>query len=90
MIFPIAGILLLGLPLLALAWLIRWDSTGPGIHSQTRLGLHGRKFVMFKLRTMHADAEWDLGPIWAVKDDSRCTRFVEMLRRCRIDELVQF
>lgn len=80
--------LLLGLPMLLIAALIRLDSPGPAIYRQERLGLNGEAFVMYKFRTMHQNAEPN-GPCMAVKNDSRCTRVGRLLRLTRLDELPQ-
>ena len=55
-----AAFLVLTLPLLALAILaIRLDSPGPALFVQTRVGRGGRRFRLYKLRTMNADADED-------------------------------
>lgn len=81
--------LLLGLPLLAIALLIRLQSSGPAFFFQTRVGYRGRKFTIAKLRTMRANAESDGCAVWAVENDSRCTPLGGFLRRYGIDELPQ-
>lgn len=50
----------------------------------------GGPFVIYKFRTMTADAEAQTGPVWASKDDGRVTRVGRWLRRYRLDELPQF
>jgi exopolysaccharide biosynthesis polyprenyl glycosylphosphotransferase len=77
------------LPLMALiALLVRIDSPGPIIYSQTRTGLNGREFRVHKFRTMVRDAE-RLGVQWAAQNDPRVTRIGGVLRRMRLDELPQ-
>ena len=73
-------------PLIAL--LIRLDSPGLVIYRQTRVGLHGRRFNIYKFRTMCTNAEAD-GARWAQKNDTRVTRVGRFLRRSRLDELPQ-
>ncbi|MBU0638099.1 MAG: sugar transferase [Planctomycetes bacterium] len=73
-------------PLIALA--IRLDDPGPAIFKQTRVGLHGRHFMMYKFRTMRLDAERD-GARWAAQNDTRVTRTGRFLRKSRLDELPQ-
>ncbi len=76
-------------PVLLLAMLaIHLDSPGPLFYRQDRVGLHGRVFTLFKLRSMRLDAEAG-GPAWAAQHDSRVTRVGGFLRRTRIDELPQ-
>ncbi len=52
--------------------------------------LGGGPFVIYKFRTMTADAEVETGPVWASKEDGRVTRVGHWLRRYRLDELPQF
>ncbi len=81
--------LLLTLPLWPLiALLIRIDSRGPVLFSQTRVGLHGRPFTLYKFRTMRTDAEKN-GAQWATQGDQRVTRIGRFLRQSRLDELPQ-
>lgn len=83
----ITGIVLL-LPMLLLALIIRIDSPGPALFRQERLGKDGKAFVMLKFRSMYLDAEAN-GPKWADTEDDRCTRVGRVLRKFRLDELPQ-
>lgn len=69
--------------------LVRLTSPGPGIYKQTRVGLGGKPFVMYKIRTMRQDAEAWTGPIWASTADPRMTRLGYLLRRLHLDEFPQ-
>jgi exopolysaccharide biosynthesis polyprenyl glycosylphosphotransferase len=90
-------ILLPVVPLMAIA--IRLDSPGPTIFRQRRAGIQGRPFWIFKLRTMHAAAEEELGKVVSIEElpepsfklqrDPRVTRVGRLLRRFSIDELPQ-
>jgi exopolysaccharide biosynthesis polyprenyl glycosylphosphotransferase len=81
--------LLATLPLwLLLMALVKWDSSGPAFYSQTRVGLLGRPFKIFKFRTMTTDSEKN-GAQWATKGDARITRVGAVLRKTRLDELPQ-
>lgn len=82
-----AGVLLL-IPMVIIAILIRMDSEGPVLFRQERLGEGGKPFVMYKFRSMRLDAEAN-GPQWANKNDDRCTKLGKILRRSRLDELPQ-
>jgi len=76
-------------PVILLAALaIKLDSRGDIFYCQERLGLGGRQYCVWKLRTMVADAEAG-GPRQATEDDPRITRVGNVLRRLRIDELPQ-
>ena len=83
----VLGIVLM-LPMLLIAALIRIDSPGPALFRQERLGKDGKPFVILKFRSMGLDAE-EAGPQWAQRNDSRCTRIGRVLRRFRLDELPQ-
>ncbi len=84
-----AGLVITAVPLLLIAFLIRLTSKGPALYIQTRLGLNGKRFTIYKIRTMYLDAERD-GPTWAVDNDQRCTPLGGFLRRFGIDEWPQF
>ena len=49
----------------------------------------GRPFMIYKFRSMVADAERHTGPVWAAAQDSRVTRLGRFLRRSRLDETAQ-
>jgi len=96
-----ALVLALASPLLFLiAVLIKLDSPGPVFFVQERVGLHGRRFKLYKFRTMVKDAEKMLpallsaneadGPAFKLKNDPRVTRVGRILRRTSLDELPQF
>ena len=77
-------------PLLAvLAALIKLESKGPVFYGQERVGRGGTIFKLYKLRTMHKDAEKVSGPVWAVSRDPRITRVGAFLRKARLDEIPQ-
>jgi lipopolysaccharide/colanic/teichoic acid biosynthesis glycosyltransferase len=86
-----AVLLVLSLPLLAILVLaVRLSSRGPAIYRQTRVGLGGRIFTMYKLRSMRTDAEAASGPRWASSgNDPRVTPLGYWLRRLHLDELPQ-
>ncbi len=82
--------LLLTLPLMAaIAIAIRYDSAGPAIFRQRRIGKHGKPFTLYKFRSMSAGAE-DGGQLRpAEKCDERVTRVGGWMRAARLDELPQ-
>ena len=82
------GLIVLSPVLAALAILVGLDSPGPVFYGQERVGLNGRRFRMFKFRSMRVDAE-ARGSGWTVKDDPRRTRLGSTLRRLSLDELPQ-
>lgn len=82
----LSSLMLLALsPLLSAIWLaVRWTMGSPAIFTQTRPGLHGRPFRMFKFRTMtnQTDSQGNLLP-----NEQRMTRFGNFLRSTSLDEL---
>jgi lipopolysaccharide/colanic/teichoic acid biosynthesis glycosyltransferase len=56
---------------------------------QPRLGLGGHSFEMLKFRSMRIDAEQRTGPVWALRNDLRCTSLGRFMRRWSLDELPQ-
>jgi len=85
-----AGFLLIvTLPIALLtAIAIKLDSGGPIFYSQIRTGLNGKKFRVYKFRSMHQNAEQN-GIQWTKEKDPRITRVGRLLRLTRIDELPQ-
>jgi lipopolysaccharide/colanic/teichoic acid biosynthesis glycosyltransferase len=76
-------------PLFAvIALAIRWDSAGPVLFRQERVGRGGRPFRIHKFRTMGADAPLQ-GPALTIGHDPRITRVGAWLRRTKLDELPQ-
>ena len=76
------------------------DPSGPVFFGQDRVGRDGRRFRMWKFRSMCADAEAKLaelqaknekdGPVFKMADDPRITRVGRVIRKTSIDELPQF
>lgn len=82
--------IVLAAPVIALtALVIKIVSPGPVFFKQERVGLNGKIFDMYKLRTMRADAERYSGPVWAQEDDPRLIRFGKIIRKMHLDELPQ-
>jgi len=94
------SLVLLALLFALLALLVRLDSEGDVMFRQTRVGVDGRDFTIFKFRSMYRDAEQKLralmegnqytdGPLFKMKQDPRITRMGRWLRRFSLDELPQ-
>jgi sugar transferase (PEP-CTERM system associated) len=82
--------LVLTLPLMVLSAIaVRLSSRGPVLYSQTRVGMKGVPFTLYKFRSMRVDAEVSTGAVWASKDDPRVTRVGRIIRKIRFDELPQ-
>jgi lipopolysaccharide/colanic/teichoic acid biosynthesis glycosyltransferase len=83
-------LLLLTTPVMLLAALIVYvTSPGPVIYCQTRLGLNGRRFTIYKIRSMFHNCEGTTGPRWSTPGDKRVTWIGKILRATHIDELPQ-
>lgn len=82
--------LLIASPLLIVTGMaVKITSSGPVFYTQVRVGKDGRFFNIIKFRTMRADAEFQTGPVWTKKNDSRVTTIGRFLRETHIDELPQ-
>lgn len=71
------------------AALVKLTSRGPVIYAQTRVGLNGRHFTIYKLRTMRHNCEAVSGVRWATAKDPRVTPVGVFLRKTHLDELPQ-
>jgi lipopolysaccharide/colanic/teichoic acid biosynthesis glycosyltransferase len=89
--FCLAALLLVvSIPvILVCAVLVKLTSRGPAFYSQVRLGLRGRPYRIYKLRTMNHLCEAESGPRWSKAGDPRITRLGRVLRRIHLDELPQ-
>ena len=102
-VLDLAVIAIGGIPalvvMLIIAIAIKLDSPGPIFYAGERIGRNGRRFKMYKFRSMVVDAEAqkaDLahlneadGPIFKIRDDPRLTRVGQIIRRLSFDELPQ-
>lgn len=87
-IFVSALMLIVLSPLfLVLAIAIKIDSKGPVFYRQERVTQYGKRFRIFKFRSMVVDA--DKGSQVTVDQDSRITRMGRLIRKCRLDEVSQ-
>jgi exopolysaccharide production protein ExoY len=96
------GLVVFGPAMLFTALLI-WQSGGPALYRQERIGINGRRFMCLKFRTMVVDAEERLAEYLAnneeaarewrethkLRNDPRVTRLGRFLRKSSIDELPQ-
>jgi exopolysaccharide biosynthesis polyprenyl glycosylphosphotransferase len=87
--FSLVALLLLLVPMLVIATLVKLTSPGSVFFRQERIGLGGKPFRIIKFRSMFADAERH-GPQLSSATDPRITRIGRFLRRTRMDELPQF
>ncbi len=71
-----------------IACAIFFTTGAPALYRQTRIGKNGKRFSMYKFRTMALDAEKE-GARWASHHDSRATRIGNALRHTHLDETPQ-
>lgn len=89
-IFTALFVLIVFSPLYIITALIVLATTkGPAFFSQERIGMHGKPFMIYKFRSMCADAEKD-GPALSSQKDMRITNFGRFMRKVRLDEIPQF
>lgn len=81
-------IILLSPVFLFLTVWIKFDSRGPVYYKQERITQYGRKFYIFKFRTMVANAD-KIGTLVTVQEDPRITKAGSKIRKLRLDELPQ-
>ena len=94
------GLVLTGIITLFLAPAIKLDSPGPVFFSQTRIGKNGRRFKIYKFRSMYIDAEERLkdlqdqnemsGLMFKMENDPRITKVGAFIRKTSLDEFPQF
>jgi exopolysaccharide biosynthesis polyprenyl glycosylphosphotransferase len=84
-----AGLIVLSPAMVFIGGLVRLTSPGPAMIHQERVGLQGKRFQMYKFRSMRTDAEDKSGPVWATPGDPRRTRVGTFLRRFSLDEFPQ-
>ena len=88
LVMAVGLIIVLAPFMLAISVAIKMDSPGPVIFKQVRITTYGRKFYIYKFRTMVAGAD-KIGSKVTVQGDSRITKTGEFLRKYRLDEIPQ-
>ncbi|MDO4747657.1 MAG: sugar transferase [Eubacteriales bacterium] len=81
-------IVLLLLPMLIIAILIKCTSKGPVLYKQERVTIYGKKFRILKFRSMQVGSD-SCGELLTYKNDNRITKIGRVLRKLRLDELPQ-
>ncbi|MEE1057299.1 MAG: sugar transferase [Acutalibacteraceae bacterium] len=81
-------IIILLIPMLVIAIMVKCDSRGPILFKQIRVTTNGRKFKILKFRTMVDNAE-QMGGLITEANDKRITKLGEKIRKYRLDELPQ-
>jgi exopolysaccharide biosynthesis polyprenyl glycosylphosphotransferase len=98
-VMALALLLVLSPLLLVLALVIKFTSQGPVLYRQTRCGVGGRRFTLYKFRSMRPDADLlreelaalnEMDGAWfKIRNDPRCTPAGRFMRRFSLDELPQ-
>jgi len=88
-IISVVGLIVLSPVMMLVAIAIKMDSKGPVMLCQTRVGMKGRTFKMYKFRSMYQNAETKSGPVWAIDRDPRVTSVGKFLRDSHLDEIPQ-
>ena len=94
------GLVITGIITIFLAPAIKIDSPGPVFFSQVRIGKNGRRFKIYKFRSMYVDAEERKkeletqnemnGLMFKMEDDPRVTKVGKFIRKTSLDEFPQF
>lgn len=94
------GLIILSPLMLVIAILIKIEDHGPVFYKQIRVGKNGKKFKMYKFRSMFVNADQMLekikeqsdveGPMFKMKKDPRVTKIGHFIRKHSLDELPQF
>lgn len=87
-VFSVILLIILAIPMIIIAVMIKLDSEGPIFYRQERVTQYGKRFRIHKFRTMVSNAD-KIGAAVTVGNDSRITRVGDKLRRLRLDELPQ-
>jgi len=87
-VFSISGLILLSPVLIVIAILIRFDSKGPVLYKQTRVGRNNKDFKLLKFRTMNSDSD-SKGLLTVGGRDPRITKTGYYLRKFKLDEFPQ-
>ena len=87
-IFSILILLILFIPIIIISIAIKLDSNGSVFYRQERVTQYGKKFRIFKFRTMVTNAD-KIGTLVTVKSDVRITKVGKFLRKYRLDEFPQ-
>ena len=98
-ILSAVGLLVLAIPCLIIALFIFACDRGPVFYTQERVGKDGKKFMIYKFRSMYVNADTLLeklkeknevtGPMFKMKNDPRITKIGHFIRKTSIDELPQ-
>lgn len=84
------AIIVLAIPMLVVAIIIKLDSPGPALFKQCRVGIHKKEFVILKYRSMPINAPKDVATHQLNVENIQMTKLQKAIRKYSIDELPQF
>ena len=88
-VLSFVGIIVLALPMLVVAVIIKIDSPGPVFFKQKRIGIHKKTFTILKFRSMPVSAPHDTPTHQLQNAEAMLSRWQRTMRRASIDELPQ-
>lgn len=88
LVIAVCGLVVLAIPMMIIAILVKLDSKGPALFRQTREGYKRKKITVLKFRTM-CDHAYEKGGIATSESDNRITNVGKVLRRTSLDEIPQ-
>ena len=86
-VLSVIGLIVAAIPMAIVAIAIKWDSPGPVIFKQQRLGRYGKVYTMYKFRSMCVGAE--KSGVYSDDKDTRISRVGMIIRKTSLDELPQ-
>ena len=86
-VLSVIGLIVAAIPMAIVAIAIKWDSPGPVIFKQQRLGRYGKVYTMYKFHSMCVGAE--KGGVYSDDKDTRISRVGMIIRKTSLDELPQ-
>ena len=88
-VLSITALIVLAIPMLIIATVIKLDSDGPAFFRQRRIGIHKREFIILKFRTMYTSASPDVPTHKLHTPEKWITHTGAFLRKTSLDELPQ-
>lgn len=89
-IIAFIALVVLAIPMVIIAVVVKLESKGPVLFRQERIGYNGKVFHILKFRSMQVNAEKTGSGVYSEKGDPRVTRVGRILRATSLDELPQF
>lgn len=90
LVVAIVALVLLFIPFLVIAVMIKTESEGPVMFKQSRVGIGGKTFKIYKFRSMYMNAPHNAATSQLANPELMITKTGKFLRRSSIDELPQF